>query len=262
MDKIQLLDLTIQLVNYKTKRYLLTCLESLLKDLKDASFKWEINILDNDSGDDLSDLEKQYSKDPIHFYYSDKNLGFGTGHNFLAKKSQADYILILNTDLKFTENNTVNSLLQNCISDNTIKVVGPALITPQNKIQLWDHGESQGFLATISLNSYWKKHSNSCEVAWVSGAVLLIERKIFNEISGFDEKMFLYGEDVDLCFRVRKLGWKILYDPTVRVHHYGGAVGRRNDYVRKSNDYYLDKHFRRHPLYWLFKTVNRILPYF
>lgn len=253
-----MIDLAIQLVNYKTKVYLKEFLPYLLKDLKESNSSWVINVLDNNSGDDLSDLQIEYRKTgKVNFYYSDKNLGFGAGHNFLAKKIQAKYLLILNTDLKFIEKETIKRLMNDISFENEIKVVGPTLITPQGNIQWWDHNDRVSLLNLPCR----KKHNNIMQVAWVSGAVFLIEKKIFDEIGGFDEKFFLYGEEVDLCCQIVKRGGKIKYDPKIQVFHYGSVIAHPGKYLKHSNDYFIDKNLRHSHFYWILKIGNFLIPY-
>ncbi len=256
-------DLIIQIVNYKTKKYLGECLTTLLADLKNSTLKYAIFILDNDSGDNLSDLEKKYrGHGKISFYASEKNLGFGAGHNVLSKKAKSRYILILNPDVKFIEEKTTERLYKRITENPKIKVVGPQLITKEGNVQWWDHGELHGLVAFIALNtgsSYWRKRNNLSKVAWVSGAVFLVEREIFENLEGFDEKFFLYKEEEELCWRIRKRGGKIIYDPSITVFHYGGVVGKKSDHQENSVQYFIDKHLRRRTGYRIFKLVNRVI---
>ncbi len=75
-------------------------MDNILNDLKGSSINYVINILDNDSEDNLSYLEEKYAKFAVKFYFSDKNLGFGGGHNLLAKKASAQYLLLVNPDIE------------------------------------------------------------------------------------------------------------------------------------------------------------------
>jgi GT2 family glycosyltransferase len=92
------LDLSIQIINYNTKKYLAICLESILNDLKKSTLKFSISILNNNSKEDLADLKDKFKQKNIFFYSSKKNLGFGGGHDYLAQrskylKSSVDYFL-------------------------------------------------------------------------------------------------------------------------------------------------------------------------
>ncbi len=233
--------LTIQVVNYKTKKYLDECLESILNDLASASFLFEILVLDNHSGDDLSGLEKKYPA--VRFYYSDKNGGFGAEHNFLAQKSEGEYILILNPDIKIVQPNTTVRLIK-LAGEAGAAVVGPKLINEKGQ-QHWDHGELGKNPIKNKLGlSYWKVRKNRGEVAWVSGAVFLVRRGEFEKIGGFDEKFFLYKEEEDLCLRLRQTGLKVIYDPSIEVFHHGSVVASAAKFMPRSHLYFLKKHFR------------------
>jgi len=232
-------DLAIQIVNYKTKAYLAECLAGLVNDLKDSKLKCNINVLDNDSGDDLSDLKSQYSD--VSFYDNDINSGYGGGHNILAKKAEAGYMLLLNPDIKFVELKTIERLFNRIDQDKNIKVIGPRLMTAKGDIQWWDHGELHGLIAKIALksgNSYWKIQNKVSSVAWISGAAFLIDKKIFDQLGGFDEHFFLYKEEEELCWRVREQGGKVIYDPTVKLLHVGGVVAKKTDHMQKSVDFF------------------------
>lgn len=255
-------NLAIQIVNYKTKDYLSNLLVDLIKDLENSKLEYRINILDNNSGDNLSSLENKYSQQNVSFYYSDKNLGFGGGHNLLAQKTDAKHILILNPDIRFVEEKTIERLFSKIKDSNKVKVIGPKLITKKKEAQVWDHGELKGFLAKISLrcgNSFWKNRNTIAEVAWVSGAVFLIEKLIFDKVGGFDENFFLYKEEEDLCLRIRKLGYKILYTPDIRIVHIGSVVAKKSEHMRISVEYFLDKHFKNKSGYFFFKFLNKII---
>src|SRR4030042_943123 len=97
-------DVSIQIINYKTKKYLSGCLDSLLDDLNDSGLSFEILVLDNASGENLSDLEKKYENSPVKFFHSDRNVGFGAGHNFLARQSDGKYMFLLNPDTVVKKN--------------------------------------------------------------------------------------------------------------------------------------------------------------
>lgn len=249
-------DLIIQIINYNTKKYLMTCLDSLLNDLNGSGINYRIIVLDNNSNDDLEDLKIMYESMSISFQDSKKNLGFGGGHNYISTLGDSRYILILNSDIKFIEDRSVERLYKKLDSSNEFKVSGPKLVEEDMKPQRFDHGELQGVTSWIKNNygsSYWRERDRDTEAAWVSGAVFLIERDLFEKIKGFDENFFLYKEEEDLCKRIRNAGEKILYDPEVSVMHYGHVVAKRSEHFSDSMNYYLDKHFRDNVSY---KIIN------
>jgi hypothetical protein len=253
-------DVAIQIVNYKTKTYLDICLEGLLKDIEHSNLNYVVNVLDNASGDNLFYLKEKYPI--VSFHQNSKNVGYGNGHNILAEKTQAKYLLLLNPDIGFMEPKTVERLYARIEDDNEIKVIGPQLITIAGKAQQWDHGEIQGLLARIasgSGTSFWKEQHKVCPVAWVSGAAFLIRKDVFDNLNGFDENFFLYKEEEELCLRVRDRGGKVIYDPLVKMLHVGGVVAKKSEHMQKSIDYYLDKHFKGNPGYYIWKLLNKFL---
>ena len=90
--------LAVQVVNYRTRRYLERCVETVVADLDGSGLPYEINLLDNASGEDLGDVAARFAT--VRAYTSDVNLGFGGGHNLLASKTEAPYLLILNPDVE------------------------------------------------------------------------------------------------------------------------------------------------------------------
>jgi N-acetylglucosaminyl-diphospho-decaprenol L-rhamnosyltransferase len=256
-------DIRIQIVNYKTKEYLLVCLESLFKDLEDAKFSYQLVVLDNASGDDLSEISKRFPGKPIEIHQNSKNVGFGAGHNILAKNAQAKYLLFLNPDTKIIEPHSIERLLRRA-QDSNAQVVGPRLITENGQAQRYDHGELAGFTAWVALNSghaYWHERREVSNVAWTCGAVFLIEKTWFERLSGFDENFFLYKEEEELCWRLRAAGGIVVYDPTISFFHHGGVVARKTKYMRDSTSYFLKKHFQGKPSYFILALINHLMHY-
>jgi GT2 family glycosyltransferase len=217
--------LTIQIVNYKTKKYLPQLLKDIQTDVRNADISYEINILDNDSGDDLSDIKNAFSLPSIHFFSSEENKGFGAGHNLLALQAMGRFLLLLNPDIHFIETDTISRLLKHVSENFTVKVVGPQLMTSDGAVQAWDHANLAG----------------SKETAWVSGAVFLIEKNIFDLVGGFDENFFMYKEEEDLCLRIRQAKGRIVYDPKIKVMHLG-TENKKEKYLAQSIKYFNKKH--------------------
>lgn len=251
---MQAVDLAVQIVNYKTKSFLEPLIRSILTDLADSGLTFEISILDNASGDDLGDITQKWSGRGIHLYISHKNGGFGAGHNQLARKTAARYLLVLNPDTLFVEPGSIRRLLDT-LEQHGAAVVGPRLLNPSRQKrssalgqlapdqltrQRWDHG-------VLGLSKWRPRTTHELQaVAWVSGAVFLIERALFVKVGGFDEKFFLYCEEVDLCLRLRQRHETILYDPSVQILHQNGAVAKKfSRYGLYSVFYFL----RKHPAY-------------
>lgn len=253
-------NLLIQIINYNTKDYLEECLSGLFEDIENSGIRFKIIVLDNNSDDNLEDIKMKYANRNIEFIRSEKNLGFGGGHNFISKRENSKYNLILNSDLKFVEPDTVLRLYKR-IQNSGYKVIGPCLVLEDFTRQEFDHGELYGVISRLKNSfgsSYWKPRKSEADAAWVSGAVLMIESEVFKEMKGFDENFFLYKEEEDLCKRILLAGYKILYYPEVTVMHIGHVVARRSEHFGKSMNYYLDKHFRNKLSYKILNNIKII----
>jgi len=252
--------LAVQIVNYRTRSYLDTCLPGVVADLEHSGLEYEINLLDNASGERLGDLCREFAA--CRAFTATRNLGFGGGHNLLASKSAAAYLMILNPDVEFIAPRTTSRLLEVLRYGEQVQAVGPKLITETGAAQRWDHGRMNGLRAQISLragHSYWRATDVRQEVAWVSGAVLMVERAAFDAIGGFDENLFLYKEDEDLCLRLRRAGGRVIYEPGVVVRHLGSVVGDRADGLERAGEYFFEKHFPNRRVRKAFEVAHRWL---
>lgn len=254
--------IAVQIVNYKTRDYLEQCLRSVTRDLGSSDLTYGVNVLESASGDQLEEIVAGYPH--ARLFERDVNGGFGTGHNFLASQTDARYLLILNPDVTFIEPATSARLLH-ALSDNPgASVVGPKLVDAGGQPQRWDHGRLHGVRAQVSLrggHSHWRASDRRLQVAWVSGAVMLIPRDAFDAVGGFDERFFLYKEDEDLCLRLRLGGAQVLYEPAVTVRHRGSVVARRPEELARSERYFIEKHLDGRLSQRLFEKLHRGLPH-
>jgi GT2 family glycosyltransferase len=266
LDIVALVDtaptLAVQIVNYRTRSYLDRCLATVTSDAQASGLAYEINVLDNASGDVLDDLVLRFEK--CNTFEAAHNLGFGAGHNLLATRTEAPYLLILNPDVEFLCPGTAKGLLDAVRSPGRVKVAGPKLVNVNGSAQAYDHGRLRGVRAQIALrggHSYWREQAVRQEVAWVSGAALLVERAAFFEVGGFDENLFLYKEDEDLCLRLRRAGGAVLYEPDVVVRHHGSVVADRRDELARASRYYFAKHFPNRRSQRAFAAAHQWLAY-
>jgi N-acetylglucosaminyl-diphospho-decaprenol L-rhamnosyltransferase len=235
------LDVAIQIVNYRTRRHLEACLPTVLDDLAGSDLAARVLVLDNASGDDLSALAGRHPE--VEFATADSNLGFGAGHNSLVARHDATALLFLNPDTRFIEPRTVARLLEALGGD--VQAVGPQLVSAAGEIEPLDHGELHGFRARVAQaagDSYYRPRDTPADVAWVSGAACLVERRAFDAVGGFDPGFFLYKEEEDLLLRIRRAGGRVRYLPSVRVRHDGGATGSRDGHLPDSAARFADKH--------------------
>jgi N-acetylglucosaminyl-diphospho-decaprenol L-rhamnosyltransferase len=254
--------LAVQVVNYRTRSYLERCLATVVPDLDRSDLDFEINLLDNASGESLDDLAERIPA--CRTYTSTTNLGFGGGHNLLAMKTQAPHLLILNPDVEFLVPDTGARLLDAVAGRAAVKAAGPKLLTATGDAQPYDHGRLHGIRAQIALrggHSYWHETDQRLQVAWVSGAALLVERAAFEAVGGFDEQLFLYKEDEDLCLRLRAAGGQVIYEPAVVVRHHGSVAADRQGELPRSSSYFFAKHVPNRYSQKLFATAHQWLAY-
>lgn len=208
------------IINYNTAKLTIACLESIIKYCPTKEF--EIILVDNNSS--VSDLAlfKDRFNGNIRIIANDKNWGFARANNQGAKFAQGDYLFFLNSDTIISQN-ILEPLRENLIRDSEVGIVAPRLILKNGKEQSYAYG----------LNK------KTDEIAWVSGAALAIRKKIFEKIGGWDEKFFMYFEDVDLCRRVTDEGHKITRNLKTEITHLVG--GSPIPYYRRKLFYYRSK---------------------
>ena len=254
--------LAVQIVNYRTRSYLERCLATIAPELEHSGLEYEINLLENASGETLDDLAERVRG--CRVLGAERNLGFGGGHNLLASNTNAPYLLILNPDIEFLAPDTAERLLTRATGDGSIKVIGPKLIGRTGRAQPYDHGRLRGVRAQIALrggHSYWRETALAQDVAWVSGATMLVEHAAYARAGGFDENLFLYKEDEDLCLRIRRDGGRILYEPSVVVRHEGSVVADRKQSLEQATAYYFDKHLLNRRGHRMLRAAHQWLAY-
>lgn len=233
------MDISIIIVNYLSKKKLINCLNSIREANLD-NLTYEIIVVENNSGDDLSDLNYLNLK----LVNSPCNLGMGGGNNLGIENSRGDFILISNPDIVY-EKDTIKSLYIYLKENKEVGLVGPKLLNPNLSLQYSCirfpkiyipllRRTAIGDFFSAKLDHYLMKntdHEKIQEVDWLLGACFMVRR---SEIVGklFDERYFMYFEDVDLCRQINERGQKVVYYPLVKVIH---------DHIRQSafNPWYL-----------------------
>lgn len=223
-----MVNLSIIVLNYNTKELTLACIESLIDQYKRELENDEIEVIlvDNASKDNsvTSIKKKILGINNISIIENEENLGFAKGCNIGVKKSKGKYILFLNSDtqvlgrgfLKMTEFLDANS---------TIGILGGKLLNPDSSPQ-----PSAGkfytlfnlFLMLTGAEVFLgirKSPRIISKVDWVSGGCMMIKKSLFEKLSGFDENFFMYIEDMEMCFRADKLGFKTYFYPDIKVVH-------------------------------------------
>lgn len=226
-------DLSIIIVSYNTKKITKDCIESIDRSLTGSNIQYEVVVVDNDSRDGSQELLETISKNPqTHLVYkqSGKNLGFGKGNNFGVKIAQGKYILLLNSDTIIL-NRSIEKLYNFYVeNEKQVHFLGAKLLnhdlTPQPSACRFF--TLPVIFATLLLKGdYWGLTRSSpnkfCQVDWISGACIMTTKKLYQQLNGFDEDIFMYMEEVDLLYRARKLDLNTYFFPDSQIIHLGSA---------------------------------------
>lgn len=239
------MELSVVIVNYNGMKYLKGCFDSLYDKLSGINF--EIIVLDNMSADGSCEYIKQNYPE-VRLIESKENLGFGRGNNAAAAVAAGEYLLLINNDtivqdhllpaLDFVkQNTTVGALGIRMLDGNGNYLISAANFpNPFNMVRL-----KNMFLMGPEFKSgnFTKPYY---DVDWLGGSFLLMPKKVYDEVGGFDRDYFMYGEDVDLCKKVADAGYRRVFMPGLSYIHYVGYNKSRDNLVVKGHEMYIDKH--------------------
>jgi len=251
--------ISIVVINWNAGEQLLDCVRSILKN--DEGNVSEIIVIDNDSSDG-SELKVQ-NLEKVSLLRAESNLGFAKACNLGAGKTQSEYLLFLNPDTKLYPDTLEHALSFMQSSENQqIGICGVQLLDENDQItRTCTHfpnfysaaahslGISRVFRNTGYFMSGWD-HKTTRIVDHVIGAFFLVRRDLFIELGGFDERFFVYLEDLDFSYRARQAGWKSVYLTDVKIFHAGGGTSRQVKHKRlfyslRSRILYAFKHFHK-----------------
>ncbi len=223
------------IVHYKTPRETLLAARSVAETCPGCA----IVVVDNDSRDRVAELLGAEAP-RARLVIADSNAGYGAGCNLGALETVEPYLLFLNSDARVAPG-AVAALVRALEEDPGAAAAGPRLSYPDGRPQPsitrlptpWRiFCESSGAAALTGGRGFLRGHTRTREdhtrpgsVEALMGAALLVRRSAFEQAGGFDEAFFLYAEETDLLARLRKNGWRILYEPAASVIHVGGASG-------------------------------------
>ncbi len=226
-----MLKTAVVILNWNGRKFLEQFLPSLIKNTTDP--ETEIIIADNDSKDDSIDfLNKNYPE--LRQIILDKNYGYTGGYNKALKQIEAEYFVLLNSDIEVSEN-WLTPLISMMDSDETIAACQPKILSFDRKNNFEYAGAAGGFidkygypfcrgriLNTIEIDK--GQYNDSCDVFWATGASLVIRADIFNKVGGLDDDFFAHMEEIDLCWRLKNMGYRIVYNPESVIYHVGGGT--------------------------------------
>ena len=230
VNKKHNIDLTLILISWNTSKELKSCLYSVRDAINDAV---QVIVVDNASGDDT--VEMIHSEFPwVHLIANKTNYGFGKGCNIGLRESLGRYIFFLNPDSAI-EKESLKSIVEFGDSHPEAGILGIKVMNPNGTLQYSCRHfptVAAGLFRNSILGKFFPKnpytrdylmvdwnHNQPQEVDWVSGCALVIRKETIEELGGFDERFFMYCEDVDLAYRAKQKNWKVMYFPgAVSIH--------------------------------------------
>lgn len=285
------LDLSAVIVSWNVKELLRNCLESVYAQTRTISF--EVFVVDNASSDGSAEMvEKEFPQ--VKLIKNEENLGFARANNQAIRQSRGKYILLLNPDTVLVGDALVN-MVQFMDANRDVGAVGPRILNPDKTVQLmcgrhfptlltelWDLTRLS-FLFPKSrifgraLMSFWP-HNDTREVDLLSGACMMVRRDTVDQAGLMDAQFFLFAEETDWCYRIKKERWKIYLNADAEVIHFWQQSVKRSLantalMSRKSSHLFFMKHYGRLsalsyramvfvfiglriPLYWVWQTLK------
>ncbi|WP_046744190.1 glycosyltransferase family 2 protein [Kordia zhangzhouensis] len=227
-------DISIVIINYNTAKYTLKCVNSVLQ-LTDNSLSYEIVVVDNNSkSEDFTYLQEHFPKaEHLSLHRSIINTGFGGGNMFGAQYTNGKYILFLNNDAFFQ--NDCLSILYNYMEQHPNIGVSTAQNYDEHNQHVISFDHDKGIRKLLVGRSFleknWpaqfpkrkKQYTEPVNVNFVNGAFMFFRREAFEKVGGFDTNIFLYFEEMDICFRLRKNGYTSVLVPEAKITHYQGV---------------------------------------
>ncbi len=245
------------IVSYNVKEYLVKCIRSLMKHSDSISF--EIIVVDNHSSDGSPDeIQKHFPT--CQMISMNGNVGFSEANNRGIKMATGDFIFLLNPDTEL-KNNALHILVNYLETYMEASVVGPKLFNTDGSLQVSCRKfpgvinilvEALFLHRVLKMDEYRiEKLNSTCEVDFISGAACMFQRELVNKIGYLDPDLF-WMEDVDFCYRAKRSG-TVIYLPEAEIVHHGSASAKKNYKVSISNQVISKlKYFKKHTNGFLF----------
>ncbi|MBU1026165.1 MAG: glycosyltransferase family 2 protein [Candidatus Margulisbacteria bacterium] len=258
-------DLSIVIVSWNVSDLLKECLASIYANQE--SLNLEVFVVDNNSQDNTcSMVKKEFPQ--VQLIENKENLGFTRANNQAIRKASSKYIFVLNPDT-IVQPQALSNIVKFMEEHPDCGALGPKLLNPDGTLQLscrsfptlktqlyttlfLDNLFPKSKLFGKHLMSYWP-HNEIKEIDQPMGAAILLRKETLDQVGLFDENIFVFYDEVDLCYRIKKAGFKIMFTPAAQITHYGGQSFKqwkglksslRGGYIwRKSRNYFFKKHY-------------------
>jgi N-acetylglucosaminyl-diphospho-decaprenol L-rhamnosyltransferase len=262
---------TAVVVSWNTRELLRQCLGSL--EAAAATLPMQIVVVDNASADGSADMVA-VDFPAVQLLRNAHNVGFARANNRAFKCARGRYLLVFNPDARFDAPTTLSRWVALMEQDTEIAASGAYIVDGDGRHRLGDAGFRPSlrsmlglywFLARVSPRWFppfflYANGGTSVDVDWVSGAALLVRGSRLAELGAFDERVFMYGEDVEWCCRMRDHGYRVVHLPSIRVTHLEGASTRQRSGARFSTLWFrqlrtLYFHYQPRQPAWVFDVV-------
>jgi len=221
---------TIAILNYNGESYLETYLADVEFSTKD---RVDILVIDNKSTDDSVNYVKEWHPG-VKIKILDENHGFAGGYNLGLKQVTTPYTVILNSDVKVTEN-WIDPLIKILDNNPDIGCIQPKIRSIESPTHFEYAGAAGGYLDKWgypfcrgrifdSVEKDEGQYDDEQEIFWATGAAMIVRTNLFKKVGGFDNSFFAHMEEIDLCWRIKKAGYKVIYSPKATVYHLGGGT--------------------------------------
>lgn len=245
--------LSVVILSYNTRSLTENCLTTLFKNLSQSPLESEVIVIDNASDDDsqsILDAMKKKAPDNVNMVLikNKQNIGYPKGNNQGIATASGTYILLLNSDTTI-DHVDFQAITHYMDQNPNVGVLTVQVLLPNRSI---DPASHRGFPTPWNAFCYFSKlekilgkgflgrffggyHLTSLDLKTIheidspSGAFYLTRKDVLQKVNGFDENFFMYGEDLDLSYRIKKLGYKIIYYPAYTITHYKHKSGLKSD---------------------------------
>ncbi len=235
-------DITVVIVNYNVRPFLDHCLQSVFRAMKNLQV--QVIVVDNASADDSAEMVRtRYPQ--VTLIENIENVGFAKANNQAFKLADGEAVLILNPD-SFVQEDTLELMLARLNKTDDVGAIGPKILLPDGRFEPrsmrgfptpWAAFSYLSGLSTLfPKSSFFSRYlltyldrDREQDVDALSGSCMMVKRQLLDELGGFDGDYFMYGEDLDLCYRIKRKGYRIIYHPDTLIVHFKGESTRRSD---------------------------------
>ena len=246
--------LAVVILNWNGKRFLEQFLPTLLHTLPDYA---EAVVCDNASSDDsVAFLEEHFPQ--VKLLLNERNEGFARGYNLALQRVEAKYYCLLNSDIEVT-NGWIEPVIEQMDANEKIAAVQPKLLSYNRRDEFEYAGASGGFIDKYgypfcrgrvfgNVEKDRGQYDDEIDIFWATGAAMFVRSDVYHLMEGLDGDFFAHMEEIDFCWRIKNLGYKIKVNPASVVYHIGGGT------LPKNNSYKTFLNFRN-SLYLLIKNL-------